>query len=46
MKINIKDYIEQEEERKRQDDAEKAERDAYDGEYWYYNPHEDAGDRT
>ncbi len=29
-----------------QEEIERAERDAYDGEWWYYNPHEDAGDRN
>ena len=46
MKINIQEYLKREEEQKKKEDIEKAECDAFDGEYWYYNPHEDAGDRT
>ena len=42
MKFNVEEYLEAE----RQKEIEKAERDAYEGEWWYYNPHEDAGDRN
>lgn len=42
MKFDILKYLEEE----KRKEVEKAERDAYDGEYWLYNPNEDAGDRV
>ena len=42
MKFDILKYLEEEEKR----EVERAEEEAYNSEYWYYNPHEDAGDRV
>lgn len=41
MKFNVEEYLEEEKEK----EIEQAERDTYNSEWWYYNPHEDAGDR-
>jgi len=38
----LKDYLKNEE----QKEVEKREEEAYDNEYWFYNPNEDAGDRV
>ena len=42
MTFLLKDYLKNEE----QKEVEKREEEAYDNEYWFYNPNEDAGDRV
>lgn len=44
MQIDILKYLE-EEEKQETERIEAQEYEDYNNEYWYYNPHEDAGDR-
>lgn len=45
MKFSIPEYLKEEEQREIER-IEVQEYEDYNNEYWYYNPHEDAGDRV